>query len=336
MKIAICCINALGWATVRRRWQQMFGAETNAEVRFFYPESYLSGLPALGFRTFRRVLRMRRAVSDAISWGADRVIVATNGEATLLSPKWASKLLIYGDASHQQLSELYKFERSNRKNVQRARVVSRLASNGARMVAMSNWAAAGFSRDYHCDASVLPPAIDTELFVPPLERSHQERTKILFVGGDFERKGGQLIVDALELLPSCELHCITGGDAPNHPRIHHLGRMPNDSPELVRAYQSCDIFCLPTSADCYSHVAIEAQACGLPVLIHPTGGIADITQSGRCAIEIEPTLDSVVAGVRRILDHPQESGQLVSQARQRVLAENAIDVHRERLLTLLQ
>jgi len=335
LKLAICCINALGWATVRHRWQQIFAADPDIEVKFFFPETYIKDVPHLRMKMLLRGMRMRLAVQDAVRWGAGRILIATNGEASLLPDRMASKFLIYGDASHRQLTELYRFERSERKNLRREGIMARLAEHGSRMVGMSRWAADGMARDYRCEASLLPPAINTELFRPREESRAPGSTRILFVGGDFDRKGGQLLVDALEQLPDCELHCITKGSVPSHPRLKLIAHQPPDSPEVVRAFQSCDIFCLPTLADCYSHVAIEAQACGLPVLIHPTGGIADITESGRSAAHIEPTTESIVNAVQALIDDPQRRADLAERGRQRVLEENAYAVHRTRLMELL-
>lgn len=335
MKVAICCINALGWATVRHRWQQIFAQSPEPEVRFFFPENYIKDAPNLRMKMLIRGMRMRLAVQDAVRWGADRILIATNGEASLLPVRMASKFLIYGDASHRQLTELYRFERSERKNIRRSAALARLAKQGSRILGMSRWAAEGMSRDYQCQAEHLAPAVDANLYRPHEAGRDPGPTRILFVGGDFERKGGQLIVDALDSLPTCELHCITGGDVPDHPRVHHLGRLPTDSPELVRAYQSCDLFCLPTFADCYSHVAIEAQACGLPVLIHPTGGIEDITEHGRCAVHIEPRPESISVAIGALVNDPIRRSELARLGRQRVLAENDFPVHKQRLMELL-
>lgn len=335
MKLAICCINALGWATVRHRWQQIFAADPDIEVKFFFPETYIKDVPHLRMKMLLRGMRMRLAVQDAVRWGAGRIVIATNGEASLLPIRMASKFLIYGDASHRQLTELYRFERSERKNARREGILARLAEHGSRMVGMSRWAAEGMARDYRCEASLLPPAINTGLFRPRVESRAPGPTRVLFVGGDFDRKGGRLLVDALEALPECELHCITRSETPEHARVKAMGYQPPDSPEVVRAFQSCDLFCLPTLADCYSHVAIEAQACGLPVLIHPTGGIADITQNGQSGVHIEPKTESIVNATAALIEAPQRRADLAERGRQRVLEENAYAVHRTRLLELL-
>ena len=83
------------------------------------------------------------------------------------------------------------------------------------------------------------------------ERAPGGPVKILFVGGDLVRKGGDLLIQAfLRLvadpdLPASELHLVTRSEVTAAPGIvvHRLG--PN-SPELVDLYGTCHVFCLPS------------------------------------------------------------------------------------------
>jgi glycosyltransferase involved in cell wall biosynthesis len=57
---------------------------------------------------------------------------------------------------------------------------------------------------------------------------------------------------------------------------------------LVELYQQSDLFVLPTRADCYSLVALEAMACGLPVIVSSIGGIPDIVVEGETGYLVNP------------------------------------------------
>jgi glycosyltransferase involved in cell wall biosynthesis len=62
-------------------------------------------------------------------------------------------------------------------------------------VAWSNWAKQSFVEDYGCDESdvaVIPPGVDLELFSSTTRNNQLPR--VLFVGGDFVRKGGDLLL----------------------------------------------------------------------------------------------------------------------------------------------
>jgi glycosyltransferase involved in cell wall biosynthesis len=114
--------------------------------------------------------------------------------------------------------------------------------------------------------------------------------EVLFVGGDFERKGGPgLLAWAERNLANVHLTVVTRDEIRNTPSnvtVRH-GIGPN-SPELIALYQASHIFALPTVGDCYSMVAMEAMACGVPVVISDIGGIRDIVVDGQTGYLCKP------------------------------------------------
>lgn len=150
----------------------------------------------------------------------------------------------------------------------------------------------------------LSPGVDTNLFkplsvpealpyLPMRERVRPKnigQVRLLFVGGDFVRKGGELLLRwARETTLPVELHLVTRDTVEDTPGNVVIRRgMAPLSPELVALYQSSDLFVLPTRADCYSLVALEAMACGLPVVISPLGGIPEIVTDGETGYLIPP------------------------------------------------
>lgn len=318
MKLGICCISALGWRTVKRRWAQVF-----PDAIFFNPEPS-PFLCRIGQKTLAKSLGMRRAVREAVRAGCDRILVATNGEATLIPLREAHKIAIYGDASHRQLDELYTFGRPEHKNAARERALRRLFAAGARGLAMSSWATEGFLRDYGVQAHHVPGCVDTNLFQP---RSHRPDGpfRVLFVGGNLERKGAQL---AIEATTDVKLD-IAGGTLPNPPaHVRCLGWLEGDSAEMVAAYHSADLFLFPTTADCYSHVIIEAQACGVPVMASVTGGIRDLVVDGETGIEITGMDAQEIKDLIRQLQSPQTE-RLVHNSLERIAREHTFAKQRE-------
>lgn len=156
-------------------------------------------------------------------------------------------------------------------------------SRAAGFVAWSNWTKESFVTDYGCreeDVAVIPPGIDLQVFTPG-DRNH-ELPRLLFVGGDLVRKGGDLLLDVFRrrLRGKAELVLVTRDAAPNEDGVHvHRNVAPN-SPELRHLYASSDVFVLPTRADCYSLVCMEALAAGMPIVATRVGGIPDIVLPG--------------------------------------------------------
>jgi glycosyltransferase involved in cell wall biosynthesis len=135
--------------------------------------------------------------------------------------------------------------------------------------------------------TVVSPGTDTTLFVPG-DKPPSDRVRVLFVGGDFERKGGDLLVEWLETRRDVELHVVTRTPPESRPNLHIYTDIANNSPELVALYQQSDLFALPTRADCYSLVGLEAMACGLPVVLSSLGGTPDIVAENETGYLVPP------------------------------------------------
>lgn len=154
----------------------------------------------------------------------------------------------------------------------------------------SDWAARSMIDDYGADPDkihVLPPGIDTSRWKPahgPARPS--SRLRLLFVGADFERKGGQLLLDIYRhhLRDTCDLDIVTRVAVPPEPGVTVHGGFKPDDPGLLQLYQSSDVLVLPTFADCFSMASIEAMACGLPVISSPVGGIPEIVADGETGL----------------------------------------------------
>ncbi|HEY4106943.1 MAG TPA: glycosyltransferase family 4 protein [Polyangiaceae bacterium] len=156
--------------------------------------------------------------------------------------------------------------------------------SAAGLVAWSNWTKQSFVNDYGCreeDVAVIPPGIDLKEFSVG-DRNH-ELPRILFVGGDFERKGGDLLLDVFRrrLRGRSELILVTKAQIPDEPGVSVHRNVSANSDELHDLYRTSDLFVLPTRADCYSLVCMEALAAGLPIVATRVGGIPDMIQEGQ-------------------------------------------------------
>ena len=112
--------------------------------------------------------------------------------------------------------------------------------------------------------------------------------RFLFVGGNFHRKGGHLLIEAVRDLHGCSVDVVTRSEVPEQPgvRVHRNVRPGDDA--LERLIATSTVMVLPTLADMYSAAGIEAMAAGLPVVTTRVGGIPDIVVNGETSFLLEP------------------------------------------------
>jgi glycosyltransferase involved in cell wall biosynthesis len=154
--------------------------------------------------------------------------------------------------------------------------------------------------------------------------------RILFVGGDLERKGGDLLLKAFadlraELATSAtgshtlELHMVTSAQVPDEPGVFVYHDLRPNSTELVALYHLVDIFCLPTRGDCLPMVLSEAGAAELPLVSTAIAGIPEIVKDGETGLMVAlDDLPALVEALRILVERPELRSRLGSAARQLV------------------
>jgi glycosyltransferase involved in cell wall biosynthesis len=174
------------------------------------------------------------------------------------------------------------------------RQVNRHAFSAARaMVTWSSWAADSLERDYGVARGkirVVHPGVDLAMFRPPERRPATSKPRILFVGGDFTRKGGFDLLEAVRAIQGTVEVDIVSPSAPGAPageyRVH-AGLAPQSS-ALLELFRRADIFVLPTHGDCFGLAIAEAMATGLPVIATDVGGISEMVSSGANGYLVPP------------------------------------------------
>lgn len=182
------------------------------------------------------------------------------------------------------------------------------------------------------DVHRIPNGVDLDVFRPrPREDARRalgldpDRPVVLF--SSFERndrrKGGEVLAAALALLQDVDFQlAVLGPDAEGFDRpVTELGTVHDDE-RLALAYAAADVFVLPALAENLPNVAIEAIACGTPVVASNVGGIPDAVRDGETGLLVTPgDAASLADGIRRLLADDELRARLGAQARSVAEAE---------------
>ena len=196
----------------------------------------------------------------------------------------------------------------------------RVLGGAGAVVAWSEWAARSLVADYGVAReriAIVHPGAPAALFEIP-RPAPRRRPRILFVGGDLDRKGGDLLLRAFEPLAACaDLVVVT--EAAVSPRIgvdiRHGIRA--GSAEHLAAFQEADIFCLPTRGDCTPVAIGEAMAAGLPVVTSDVGSNPEVVPEGTGFVVPANDDEALRASLRTLVDDAALRQRLGAAARDR-------------------
>ena len=130
---------------------------------------------------------------------------------------------------------------------------------------------------------------------------------ILFVGIDWERKGGPELVEAFKLVldkhPSASLIIVGANPDIDMQNVKVLGKIP--PAELNSYYAASTIFCLPTRVEPFGIAFLEAMQARLPIVGTNVGAIPDFLQNDWNGIMVKPgDVQGIANGLIKLLDAP--------------------------------
>jgi glycosyltransferase involved in cell wall biosynthesis len=206
---------------------------------------------------------------------------------------------------------------------------------------------------------VLAPGFPVPAAVP---RENRDAFTFLFVGTDFERKGGFDLVEAFELVsaehPNARLMLVGSDPWERNPdrlihgwvddtrrrrvldklqRLERLGLASHhgavDPREVRRSiYPAADAFVLPTRAEGFGFTNVEAMSFGLPVVSSAVGPIPEIVGHESTGLLVPPGDVTELAGAMgRLLSDPDFARAMGESARRTFLRRHTLDHFRDGL-----
>lgn len=209
-------------------------------------------------------------------------------------------IVFWTDSSFAGLTNFYpKFSNLCSETIKNGHRAEQEALTKSRIVIYSTeWAAKTAINNYDVDprkVKVVPfgANIDHQLELEDIQKILNNKDfsicKLLFIGVDWLRKGGDIALKVAEMLNKkgmkTELHivgCIPPIKLPNFVIAHgFLSKKSNKHLEIIRSlFIKSHFLILPSKSECYGVVFAEASSFGLPSLSTNVGGISEVVRSG--------------------------------------------------------
>jgi glycosyltransferase involved in cell wall biosynthesis len=109
----------------------------------------------------------------------------------------------------------------------------------------------------------------------------------------------------------------------------------NDEDLLIASQQAIDFYVMPSMAEAFGLMAIEAMACGKPVISFQGTSLPEVTFAPEIGVAV-PMGDSsaLAAAIDRWVEAPEEVRQRGALARRAAEAHYGIDLHLDRLISV--
>ena len=267
----------------------------------------------------------------------DILVVAEGSEATTIIPFLETDIpLVYvNDVTFALLHGYYQYL-SNLLSLsfRDLNTVETLAIKKASLLVYSStWAARSAVQDYQADprkVHIIPLGANLEN-IPDTqvveESKSSEYCRLLFVGVDWQRKGGEIAFETLVRLEEMGIpaELVVCGCIPPPQCVHdRMTVIPfldktdaRQRQQLEQLYAMSNFLLLPTRSECFGIVFCEGNAFGLPAITTRTGGVAEVVKDGENGFTLpyEARGANYAEVISKIFQNEQRYAELVKSSR---------------------
>lgn len=160
------------------------------------------------------------------------------------------------------------------------------------LVYSSDWAKDFVEKNYKRKGDAVTIAfganVNDAIKVFPKKIGNAQTVELLFLGVNWERKGGDLVYSTfIKLIESnYDVNLTVCGCIPpvKHPRMKVIPFLdknnPQDAEKFTAIFQNSHFLFLPTLADCTPIVFCESSFFATPIITRDTGGVSEIVKNG--------------------------------------------------------
>jgi glycosyltransferase involved in cell wall biosynthesis len=224
----------------------------------------------------------------------------------------------------------------------------------AAIISISQWAAADLARVYPDCAEkvrVMPYPVRLDCFPDTLtEERHARRVadpgapvRLLFIGGDFPRKGGFDLLEAwragsfgefarLDLVTDWPLD---ESELPTGVRL--VRGVAPFTPEWSQLWRDAEVFVMPTCSEAFGMVYQEAAAAGLPAIGTAINAVPEIIDEDSSGLLVPPRdVPALVRAMTALARSSEQRRQMGEMARHRAEAMYSPSQYAAKLTALLK
>jgi glycosyltransferase involved in cell wall biosynthesis len=214
-----------------------------------------------------------------------------------------------------------------------------LFAAAARLLPWSQRAAQSAMEDYGIEEAkmvVLPPSVSISE-----ARSNQrnEKPRALFIGGDFKRKGGDVLLKCFRerFRGRIELDIVTNSNIEAEEGVRVWRDIGAGSAQWISLWNRADLFIFPSRLETFGIVLVEALAFGVPVIASKAGAAEEILVGGEAGILLETiSVDSLAQAIETVLSDPDAASRRAEFGRQRAMEMYNLATDSEKLAGLLR
>ncbi len=208
--------------------------------------------------------------------------------------------------------------------------------DAAALFPMSDWVRRSLVDDYAVPPDkIVVVGAGANLVAPELPAPPTGGRVALFVGLDWQRKGGDVLLRAWpevrRQIPAAELWIVgpparpAAGDG-----VSWRGRL--DRPALAALYEQANLFVMPSLFDPFPHVLREAMGHGLACVASRTGAVAEIARDGVDGLLVTPgDADELAQAMVALLGDRERSAALGRAGYRRTLTGATWDAVADRM-----
>jgi glycosyltransferase involved in cell wall biosynthesis len=184
---------------------------------------------------------------------------------------------------------------------------------------------------------LLPPSVTLK----PRSASwpSQVRPRILFMGGDFRRKGGELLLDCYHKHLTCDydLHVVTQSALAEMPGVFVHRNVQAQSPQWLEQWQKADVFVFPSTLETFGIVLLEALAFGVPVVSSTAGAAQEVLADGQAGLLVSNlNTETLAQAIQTVFLDKETTKRRVAAGLRRADTDYQLSRNAERLASWLQ